>query len=425
MNVAVIGLWHLGCVTAACLAKAGHHVTAYDPDIELIRMLREGKAPIFEPGLEGLLTQDTLKFTSDLHDLRQSSIVWVTHDTPVNDDDKADVAYVTQEVVQLFPYLQDKALVLISSQMPIGTTRHIAELCREKWVDKQITFACSPENLRLGKAIEVFTQPDRVIVGLESEADKERVQELLQPLTDNIIWMTIESAEMTKHAINAFLATSVVFINEIAALCEYTGADAHEGERGLKSESRIGPAAYLRPGGAIGGGTLLRDVHYLIDIGKQKEFPTLLYSSLVQSNDVHKQWVCRRLLHVLGTLADKKVAILGLTYKVGTDTLRRSTAVEICTWLQQQGVTVLAYDPNIQVLPESLGFIQLKSTLDETLEMADAVILATEYPEFKNLNADYLSQRMPNPMIFDASGFLAKNLSADERISYYSVGRKA
>ena len=123
MNVAVIGLWHLGCVTAACLAKAGHHVTAYDPDIELIRMLREGKAPIFEPGLEGLLTQDTLKFTSDLHDLRQSSIVWVTHDTPVNDDDKADVAYVTQEVVQLFPYLQDKALVLISSQMPIGTTR--------------------------------------------------------------------------------------------------------------------------------------------------------------------------------------------------------------------------------------------------------------------------------------------------------------
>lgn len=417
MKVAVAGLWHLGCVTAACLAKAGHDVVAYDPNHETITHLKQGQAPIFEPGLNDLLKNPAhLTFSFDAKDLSQAEIVWITFDTPVDDNDIADVNLVCHEVEKLYPHLQNHALVLISSQLPVGTTRKLQALCP----NKTITFACSPENLRLGKAISVFTQPDRVIVGLQMEADKAKIQTLLRPFTDNIVWISIESAEMTKHALNAFLATSVVFINELSTLCERVGANAREVEMGLKSEERIGPKAYLRPGNAIAGGTLARDVNYLIQIGQQQEMETPLFSSLLASNHAHKQWACKRLIHVLKDLKNKKIVSLGLTYKAGTDTLRRSTAVETCEWLSQQGAKVTAYDPSLKALPEDLSqFIDLKTSLAECVQEADAIIISTEWPEFKALKPEELPKEA---LIFDASGFLANNLKNDSRIRYFSVG---
>jgi UDPglucose 6-dehydrogenase len=314
---------------------------------------------------------------------------------------------------------------LISSQVPVGTTRKLQQLCAQQFPNKNITFACSPENLRLGKAIDVFTKPDRVVVGLQTDTDKTRVQQLLKPFTDNIVWMSIESAEMTKHALNAFLATSVVFINELSTLCEQVGANAREVELGLKSEERIGPKAYLRPGNAIAGGTLARDVNFLIQIGQQKTTATPLFSALLESNHAHKQWACRRIIQVLRDLKNKTIATLGLTYKVGTDTLRRSTAVETCEWLSQQGANVVAYDPALKELPTDITkFIQLKNTLTEALKGADAIVISTECPEFTALNADTLVSATNQPLIFDASGFLAKNLSHDARVRYFSVGRQ-
>lgn len=428
MKIGVAGLWHLGTVTATCLANAGHQVIGYDPSAETIADLKNGKAPLFEPGLNNLLVKNAhnLSFTTQLNDLKHAEMVWVTFDTPVDDNDVADVEFVTHQVEALFPHLQHNCLVIISSQIPVGTTRKLQTFCHTHYADKNITFACSPENLRLGKAIQVFTQPDRIIVGLQTEADKERIQHLLKPFSDNIIWMSLESAEMTKHALNAFLATSVVFINELSSLCERVGANAREVECGLKSEERIGSKAYLRPGNAIAGGTLARDVNYLIQIGEQQNFTTPLFSALLTSNEAHKQWSCRRIIEILKDLKNKTIATLGLTYKVGTDTLRRSTAIETCEWLNQQGATVTAYDPAINELPADLSqFIQIKSSLKEVLKGADAILVSTECPEFSVLHVDELLANAKQPIVFDASGFLAKNLSHDPRVRYFSVGRQS
>src|ERR1700694_6006164 len=299
MNICVLGLWHLGTVTAACLAAHGHTVTALDFDPDVIENLQHGKAPVFEPGLDDLITQglqaNTLKFTTDAQSVTRAEIVWIAYDTPVDEDENADIDYVMERATRIFPYLEPGALVLISAQLPVGSTQQLEQLYSAAYPDRKVTFGYSPENLRLGKAISVFTQPDRVVVGLRAEADRPRVQTLLKPFTEHIEWMSVESAEMTKHALNAFLAVSVVFANEIATLCEAVGADAKEVERGLKSEARIGPKAYLGPGAAFAGGTLARHIQFLSRLGETYSLHTSLLSSVKTSNDAHKNWVIRKL----------------------------------------------------------------------------------------------------------------------------------
>ncbi len=273
-SVAVAGLWHLGTVTAACLASRGIATLGYDPDPDVVAGLAAGRPPLFEPGLEDLvrdgLKNGALRFSADRAALAEAGIVWVAWDTPVDEEDRADVEFVIAEVTALFPHLKDDALVLVSSQLPVGSVSRLEQAYATSVPSGQASFACSPENLRLGKAIEAFTKPDRVILGVRSEKDADRVRTLLAPFSPPIEVVRVESAEMTKHALNAFLATSVAFINEIARLGEVVGADAREVERALKSDVRIGPRAYVRAGGAYAGGTLARDVSYLIEQGSTR-----------------------------------------------------------------------------------------------------------------------------------------------------------
>lgn len=423
MTIAVVGLWHLGTVTAACLAQARLDVVAYDSNPETINQLQKNQAPIFEPGLNDLLACNKIHYSADPQVLAQAEIVWITFDTPVNDQDIANVTLVKQDIITLFPYLHKDTLILISSQLPVGSTRQLQQLCADTFPEKNITFAYSPENLRLGKAIDVFTHPDRIIVGLETHTDKNRIQQLLHPFTDNIIWMSLESAEMTKHALNAFLATSVVFINELATLCEQVGANAREVELGLKSEERIGPKAYLRPGSAIAGGTLARDVNYLIQTGEKYAIKTPLFSAILESNHAHKQWSYHKIKSVLKDVNHKTIATLGLTYKANTNTLRRSTAIEICQWLSKEGAKMIAYDPSLTQLPNDVSqFIELKRSIKEALTNADAILITTEWPEFNKLSTDEILATTKQPYVFDPSGFLAKTLSNDPRVRYFSVG---
>lgn len=429
MKIAVIGLWHLGCVTAAALAEVHNDILAYDPNSETIRELQQGRAPIYEPGLNELIKdgiqQSHLTFTDNPELLADRDLIWITFDTPVDDHDIADVALVTQEIQKILPFVPKHALLLISSQLPVGTTRALQKHYAALNLPNPITFAYSPENLRLGKAIQAFKQPERVVIGLEREEDKIRLERLFHPFSSHILWMSIESAEMTKHALNAFLATSVTFINELAALCEKVGANAKEVEQGLKSEARIGPKAYLRPGNAIAGGTLARDVNYLIEIGQKTHLETPLFSALLVSNEAHKQWSCRRILEFFKDLKERRIAALGLTYKAGTDTLRRSSAIETCQWLKNQGATVLGYDPALNSLPADLSqVIDLQLTLEDALRNAEAIVISTEWPEFINIKVEDLLALNTSPTIFDASGFLA-HLSRDKRIRYFSVGKLA
>ena len=429
MKVCVLGLWHLGAVTAACLAAGGHTVTGLDFDVDTIRHLQQGQPPLVEPGLAELVKQGLanggLRFTSEIAEaVTGAAVVWVTYDTPVDVDDRADVEYVVERVTRLFPFLEENTFVLISSQLPVGTTRRLEQSYAATGRAQHVSFAYSPENLRLGKAIEVFTHPDRVVVGLRSEADRDRVATLLRPCTDHIEWMSVESAEMTKHALNAFLATSVTFINEIAAICEQVGADAKEVERGLKSEVRIGPKAYLGPGGAFAGGTLARDIAFLTQIGTDQHVPLHLIPGVRASNDEHRNWPHRKLQSLLGEVRGKRVAVWGLTYKPGTDTLRRSSSIELCRWLSEQGALVRAHDPAVKVLPDDLAHaIELCSTASAALEGAAALIVATEWPEYQTVSADAVVALMSSqPSVIDANRFLVKTLGCDSHVQYAAVG---
>jgi UDPglucose 6-dehydrogenase len=429
MNVCVLGLWHLGTVTTACLADAGHNVTGVDFDEKTVNRLRQGIPPIFEPGLEELVRKgivgNRLSFTTDLHvAVRGAEVVWVAYDTPVDDDDKADVEFVMERVARLFPNIDQGTLVLISSQLPAGSTARLETMCRAACPGKRVSFAYSPENLRLGKALAAFTRPVRVVVGVRSEADRECIAQLLSPFTDRIEWMSVESAEMTKHALNAFLATSVAFANELASLCELVGADAKEVERGLKSEPRIGPKAYLSPGGAFAGGTLARDISFLTEIGSSRRHPTPLFSAVKTSNDVHRQWPQRKIQYFLGDLKGKTVSVWGLTYKPGTDTLRRSASVELCRWLASQGAIVRAHDPAVKVLPPDLSpCLTLCPTPADALEGSNALVISTEWPEYLSIEAKTVVGRMKEPIVVDPNRFLEKTLGSEPQLRYVAVGK--
>jgi UDPglucose 6-dehydrogenase len=427
VKVAVLGLWHLGSVTAACLAAVGHSVKAFDPDPGLVASLTSGRPPVAEPGLAELVTSGirsgALRFTSDVSGaVQDAELVWITFDTPVDEDDVADVAFVERQVEVTFPYLADGSVVLCSSQLPVGTVGRLEQAWLKVAAGRLVSFACSPENLRLGKAIDVFTNPDRVIVGVRDERSRAGVQELFQPITDQIEWMSVESAEMTKHAVNAFLATSVTFINELAALCERTGADAKEVERGLKTERRIGPHAYLSPGGAFAGGTLARDVTFLRSLGSTLRRPTPLMDGVLESNTAHRLWARRRLESDLGTLAGVKVAVWGLTYKPGTDTLRRSDALELCRWLVSQGASVRVHDPAAPTLPADLAVTRHQDPLAAAAG-ARALVLATGWPVYREVAVDRLAAVAPHLLVLDANRFLGAMLGNDPRFRLVAVGQ--
>ncbi len=431
MNVAVVGLWHLGTVTAACVASAGHRVIGFDPDAALVDQLRAARLPVAEPGLADLtqsgLASGRLSFSADPACIRNCDVVWITFDTPVDDEDHADVDYVIDQVSRLFMHLAAGSIVLVSSQLPVGSIGRLEQLYQTACPQGTATFACSPENLRLGKAIDVFLKADRFVVGTRTLADRPQLGKLLRPFTSHIEWMSVESAEMTKHAINAFLAVSVTFINELATLCEQVGASAREVELGLKTDQRIGPKAYVKPGAAFAGGTLARDITYLVERCGQTGLTSPLLSAVLPSNREHQDWAQHRLQTLLGGLCGKRVAVLGLTYKPGTDTLRRSSAVELCEWLSAQGARVRAFDPAVKALPQGLTEkITLCTTWNEAVREAEAVVVATEWPEFRALTgADLVLEAGRIPLVLDASGFLDKTLGSHEQLPYLTVGRAA
>jgi UDPglucose 6-dehydrogenase len=427
MRIAVIGLWHLGSVTAACLASHGLDVVAFDGDSETVMKVSRGEALIYEPRLneclKHALDQGKLRVTTDAREaITGADVIWLTWDTPVNADNRADVDRVIHDAKAILRFAADGQLVLVSSQVPVGTTAQLEQAC----VQARVTFGYVPENLRLGMAIESFTKPARVVVGLRNEADRERVTCLLAPFTDRIEWMSVESAEMTKHALNAFLATSVAFANEIARLCEVVGADAAEVARGMKTDPRIGTQAYLSPGSAFAGGTLARDVAFLAGQAARMGETLDLIQSVTTSNTRHQLWASRRLAMLLGTLAGRTIAIWGLTYKPDTDTLRGSPALPLIAFLAAEGSIVRVYDPAAEGLPDDISrtCTRCSSAIDAAAG-ADAVVVSTTWPEFQDVEADDLVRVMKTPRVLDANRFLTKKIGRHEAIRYITVGTTA
>ena len=430
MKICVQGLWHLGSVTAACLASVGHDVVGLDGDSKNISNLNQGKAPLFEPGLDEMIqneiNQGHLRFAqSSRQSLADAEVLWVTFDTPVDEEDHADVEFVLGKIKSVLPELNDGTVVLISSQIPVGSIKKLEHFVKDNYIKKQICFAYSPENLRLGKSIDVFLNPDRIVVGTRNDETKEKLKKLFSPITNKIEWMSVESAEMTKHAINAFLATSVTFANELAAICELYGADAKEVERGLKTESRIGPRAYLSPGGPFAGGTLARDIDFLDKAAQEKALAVPLLQSVRVSNNEHKKWTKRKLSEKFTPLNKLSVAIWGLTYKPETSTLRRSLAVALCDWLIEEGANVRVYDPAVQELPSHWNnqVDRFDSAL-EALKNTQVLVLGTEWAEFKETAKKMLEVVNNDYMVIDANRYL-QNEIFPLGINYIAVGMPA
>lgn len=427
MKITVAGLWHLGSVTAACMAELGHQVIGFDSDTATIEGLKQGRAPLFEPDLDALigkgLASGLLHVTADPQEaFREAELIWITHDTPVDDEDRADIDSVIKAIESNLPFMADRAVVLVSSQLPVGSIGRLERIARASVPHKCIHFAVSPENLRLGKAIDVFMKPDRIIVGCRTEAAREVVEKALAPLSARIEWMSVEAAEVTKHAINAFLALSVSYANELATLCERVGADATEVERGLKTEMRIGPKAYLSPGGAFAGGTLARDLLYLEALGDRHQLPLPLIRSVRTSNDVHKSWIRHHLQHLHATLAEVKIAIWGMTYKPGTDTLRRSLAVELCDWLIGQKASIHIHDPAVTEWPHDWqGQVTIHVDAMQAARNADILVIGTPWPDFHSHSDDLADLAATGLVLIDQDRHL-KALAPIFGAAYHSVG---
>lgn len=431
-RVGVLGLWHLGCVTAACLAEAGFDVVGADPDPEVVAALAAGHPPVAEPGLAELIAAGQeagrLRFAEPGEgSLGEVEILWVAFDTPVDEEDRADSELVIGQAARALRFVPAETLVVVSSQLPVGSVASMLEA--EGRGD--LHFACVPENLRLGRALSSFREPERIVAGVRDPADRERLSALLTPFCDNVEWMGVESAEMTKHALNGFLATSVAYINEIAVLCEAVGADAAEVSRGLKSDERIGPRSYLSPGGPFAGGTLARDISSLKEIAAESGVRADLIAGVAASNDAHRQWARRALTDLLAEqggageagLEGKQVTVWGLAYKPGTDTLRRSSALELCRWLADQGASVRAHDPAVTAIPEEEGSgIELCGTPLAAVREADALVVCTEWPEYREVGPRELREMMRTPIVLDASGHVDATLGSDPEIQYARVG---
>jgi UDPglucose 6-dehydrogenase len=419
MHVVVLGLWHLGCVTAACLARH-HRVTGFDFDEPVVAGLRANRAPLHEPGLDALIAagrgSGRLDFSTDPAIAANAGIIWVCYDTPVDADDRSDSAWVLDRLARVLPRLQPGAVVLISSQLPVGTCAQLAA------AHPTLQFACSPENLRLGKAIEAFEKPARIIVGAGAPA-RDTLAALLTPLAAPLVWMRPESAEMVKHALNSFLALSVAYINEIAALSETVGADAQEVAAGLKSDPRIGPRAYLAPGGPFAGGTLARDVVTLTALGQASGLPIAVIPAIKESNDHHRGWALRRLQAVLAGTARPVVAVLGLAYTPGTSTLRRSAAVELCRQLAAIGADVRAYDPLVRTPDAEHRDLRLADSAASAVRGAHAVVLATDALEFRTCAWPELLATMARPVVVDANRLVENAVAGFPGLVYLTVGR--
>ncbi len=424
LKIAVLGLWHLGSVTAGCLAASGHRVMAWDPNASRLAKLKHGVIPVEEPGLQQAIQKGIFSGKIRFCDTRKQAVqdcdvVWITFDTPVDNRDRALSSVVEKQVLQALPESNKSALFILSSQLPVLTTRGLEKAARRKGCPR--TFAVIPENLRLGQAMDVFLSPDRVVAGIRNLKSRSLIEKIYRPITRNIVFMGVESAEMTKHAINGFLAASVTFMNEVARICEATGADAREVEQGLKTENRIGPKAYLRAGSAFAGGTLARDVLYLSQVGQKRRCHPILLPSIYRSNRYHAKWLQNKIHMLAPNLKNKTIAIWGVTYKPGTSTLRRSHIVSLIRWLTKSKARVRYHDPQAENLP-ALSNMQRTSDAISALPGADILVMGTPWPDYRKIPLRKIGKALQGKALLDPNGFLEVSGAAMHGFRYDRVG---
>ncbi len=428
-KVCVVGIWHLGAVYSACLAELGYTVMGVDKSATAIEGLNKGTPPVFEPGLQELILKninaDRLKYSTDLKDaLKGSNHVLITIDTPVDENDEVDLSPILDISKELAGYMENDSIITVSSQVPVGTCDRIKSLVRQANPSLDFDVTCSPENLRLGQAIEGFNRPDRIVIGADSAATLDRVEAFWNVVAAPKLRMNLKTAEMSKHVLNALLATSISFANEIASLCDEVGANALEIARVVQSDTRIGAKLPLLPGLAFGGGTLARDVRILKNLGDGSGCELPLIDGVLRVNQRQNGVVVRKLHKTYGSIKGLTVGVLGLAYKAGTSSLRRSAALDIIGDLTDEGASVKAYDPKVSLeeIPKNRG-VEFCKDAYEVARGSDALVIATDWPEFKNLDFDRIGASMKKPVLIDAKNMLDEEQLTGKGFIYTGIGK--
>ena len=384
MKIGVAGLWHLGVMYAVGLAEIGHEVIAYDPSLESISILNNGDVLVHEPLLREMLLANLktggLKFTNLERNLEEIDLLILTYDTPVDDEDNADAEYVITEFARIAENLLPNTHVLVSSQLPVGSCEQIENILEKFGHTGGVT--AQPENLRLGKAVESFFNPKRIIAGTFDGKPNHVVEGVFKGINAPIIWMHRRSAEVTKHALNAFLATSVTFMGELSEICELVGADAKEVEIGLKSDPRIGISAYLSTGLGFAGGTLARDVLKLSSLQSEIRSEPAIFTSLMISNRHNNNWISRSLETIPVELDGLKICFWGVSYTDNTDTLRRSEIYRLMKELVKNNV--ITYVENLAIKDEIDSRMIREENLEKSLRDIDILIVSKKMNDLLN-----------------------------------------
>ncbi len=433
MRVAMIGTGYVGLVSGACFADFGHHVTCVDKDANKIAALKRGEMPIYEPGLDALVANNVhagrLSFATDLKEpVKNAQAIFIAVGTPSRrGDGHADLTYVYDAAREIAAALAGYAVVVTKSTVPVGTGDEVERIIREARPDAQVAVVSNPEFLREGAAIRDFKLPDRIVVGTEDERAKQVMNELYRPLYLNsspILTTDRRSAELIKYAANAFLATKITFINEIADLCEKVGADVQHVARGMGLDNRIG-SKFLHAGAGYGGSCFPKDTLALIKTGQDNAAPLRIVETVAAVNDARKRAMARKVTAALGTsLRGKTIAVLGLTFKPNTDDMRDAPSIPLITALQDMGASVRAYDPvGMEQAKQVLSNVSYSEDPYACADQADALVIVTEWEQFRALDLDRLKASMKSPVIVDLRNIYLPGEMVQRGFTYESIGR--
>jgi UDPglucose 6-dehydrogenase len=435
LKVSIIGTGYVGLVSGTCFSEMGHHVTCIDIDAKKIATLKAGQSPIYEPGLTEMLERNIksqrLHFSQSFEVVADTSIVFLAVGTPSDDEGRADLKYLMSATKSIAPYLKDGSVVVIKSTVPIGTHKQIkdylASLTKVKF-----HIVNNPEFLKEGSAIDDFMKPDRVVIGHDDQYAADLMSELYEPLVrqgNPIYMMSNLSAEMTKYAANCFLATKISFINEIARLCDKTGADIEEVRKGITSDKRIG-THFLYPGPGYGGSCFPKDVKALLATAKDFNMQLQVVQAAEDANTIQKSYMVEKVIQHFGqNLNGKHIALWGVAFKPNTDDIRETAAITVTDLLLKHGAKVTFYDPIAadhfsQLAQQKEWSIQRAMSAMDCLKDVDALVLLTEWAEFRTPDFDQMKKIMKKPVVFDARNIFKTSKMKASGFTYYAIGKK-
>jgi UDPglucose 6-dehydrogenase len=431
MEIAIIGSGYVGLVTGTCFAEVGHNVICVDNDERKVKALQSGIIPIYEPGLEDLVHRNVaarrLRFTTSIEDgVDNSQVIFIAVPTPPQSDGSVDLTYIERVAREIAAVLKSYRVIVDKSTVPVKTGEKVADTIRRyNKADAEFDVVSNPEFLREGCAVDDLMHPDRIVIGANSDRALELMRKIYEPFMAPVMVTDINSAELIKHAANSFLALKISYINAVSTICEASGADVQKVADGIGADKRIG-RSFLSAGLGYGGSCFPKDIAAFIAISEQLGTPFNLLKEVQRINQSQRERFVKKLRDTLWVLKEKRLAVWGLTFKPDTDDVRSSVAIELVNDLTREGAHVVAYDPKgtekvreFKLCPDTV----LASSALEAVRDAEALIIATEWKEFENVDFSEVRRLMHTPLIFDGRNLLDPNTMGDLGFQYHGIGR--